>query len=160
MNTALNEKLRDCDIELQKINEWIDSNKFHTNVKYLVSYSVMKACGTIEIVFKYMIYLFLSNSAEDATKTYLEKQIIDSSCNPSFGNIKRMIEQFDGVKAQKFEDDLKLTGYKNGLSSLVNLRNNIGHGRDITASITNVIEYYEAGKNVLLLLESVLSNSE
>ena len=38
-----------------------------------------------------------------------------------------MIEQFDGVKAQKFEDELRSNGYKNGLSSLVNLRNNIGH---------------------------------
>ena len=40
--------LRACSVELNKIQKWIKSHPFDSNAKYLISYAVIKASGTIE----------------------------------------------------------------------------------------------------------------
>ena len=39
--------LRDCRIELENIQRWITANPMDSNVRYLTSYAVIKASGTI-----------------------------------------------------------------------------------------------------------------
>lgn len=153
-----NRKLDDCELELNEIKKWIDKNLIDSNVKYLVSYSVIKACGTIEIVLKSILYEYLSVNSKEETKTYLEKDIIDASFNPSTGQIGKKLEKFNSNKKKNFDDKLKETEYKNGLNSLVSLRNDIAHGRTNNVSINTVCDYFIQGKNILIILEDVLNN--
>lgn len=46
--------IKNTDRELQEIRKWInaDKNRFDTKTKYLIAYSVIKASGSIEVVFK------------------------------------------------------------------------------------------------------------
>lgn len=44
--------MRDCEVELNNMQQWIDSNRLDSNVRFLTLYSVIKACGTVEYVFK------------------------------------------------------------------------------------------------------------
>lgn len=151
--------LDDCKLELNNISNWIAANKLDSNIKYLVGYSVIKACGTIEIIFKSMIYNFLAEKSRDETKQYLNKMIVESSCNPNVGNISKILEQFDGKKSIKFNEKLKGTKKKGDLTSLVNLRNDLAHGRTINSSINNIQEYFMSGKEILLILDDVLSSN-
>ncbi len=158
MNGEYESKFNDCKLELEKIKQWINNNKLDTNVKFLVSYSVIRACGTIEFVFKQIIFNYLldDNTKED-TVNYLNIQIIDSSCNPGTGNIERMLELINTSKKQAFSERIKGTNEKGDLKSLVNLRNDFAHGRDITSSINDVIKYYLSSCIVLQWLIEVLS---
>lgn len=151
-------KLDDCELELNEIKKWINKNIIDSNVKYLVSYSVIKACGTIEIVLKSILYEYLSENSKEETKTYLEKDIIDASFNPSTGQIGNKLEKFNSNKKKNFDDRLKQTEYKNGLNSLVSLRNDIAHGRTNNVTINTVFNYFGQGVNVLKILEDVLEN--
>lgn len=47
-------KWEEAERELQEIKQWIDSgrNKFDSKTRYLISYAVIKASGTVEVVFK------------------------------------------------------------------------------------------------------------
>ena len=89
MNDDEKRVLEDCNLEIQRIKNWINNNKLDSNVKFLVSYAVIKASGSIELVFKSMINTFLSQNCIDETKVFLTKNIIDNSANPSPGNIEK-----------------------------------------------------------------------
>lgn len=148
--------IEDCRDEIRKIETWINANPLESNVKYLVSYAVIKASGTIEIVFKRVIHSFLANGSKVETQNYLEKCIIDSSANPKTGMIEKYIEQFDSNRKDAFNNSIKNTQEKADLNSLVSLRNEIAHGRDISTTIATVKKYYESGVEVLNILDSLL----
>lgn len=68
-------KWEEAERELQEIKQWIDSgrNKFDSKTRYLISYAVIKASGTVEVVFKKIIYDFLSENVKEETAFYIEK---------------------------------------------------------------------------------------
>ncbi|MEZ7744260.1 HEPN domain-containing protein [Gemella sanguinis] len=151
--------LDDCEKELEKIKEWIKENKFHSNVKFLVSYAVVKSSGSIEVVFKSMIHDFLSTNCIIETNKFLEKHILDSSANPTTGLIESFLEKFDGERKGRFNTLIKGTRQKGELNNLVNLRNDIAHGRDVNSTINNVENYFNSGRFILDKLEEVLNNT-
>ena len=151
-------KIDDCGLELSGIKTWIDSHPMDTNVRYLVSYSVIKASGTIELVFKQMIYDFLAKNSNSETQHYLSTMIIDSSCNPTTGNISRLLSQADGNRSTNFDTAVKaLPQDKSNLNSLVSLRNDLAHGRTNNPSINTVKKYYESGVEILKVLDRIIT---
>lgn len=156
MNGSYQQTLRDCEIELNNIQQWINSNRLDSNVRFLTSYSVIKACGTVEYVFKQIIYDHLSNGANDEAKTYLNKSIIEASFNPSTGQMYRILEKINSEWKVEFENLIKGSLQMGQLNSLVKLRNNFAHGSVITASINDVINYYNAGVWILKKLCEVM----
>ena len=134
----------------------IEKDKFDSNIKFLVSYSIIKTCGSIEIIFKNMIHEYLSKGCIEHTAKYLERSIIDSSMNPNTNKIKDLICQFDGHLGEEFENKVKEGNLKSDLNSLVRLRNTVAHGRDVTVGISTVEQYYKSGIRVLIILEELL----
>lgn len=151
-------RINDCHAEIDKIVKWIDEHKLDDNVKFLVGYSVVKASGTIEIVMKQMLFDFLAERVKTETELYLSKAIVDSSCNPSTGNIERLLDQIDTGRKGQFQEKMKEdeSKHKGDLNSLVNLRNDMAHGRNITATINTVAKYYDSGVLVLKSLDEIL----
>ena len=156
MNDSSQRLINDCSNDINKIKKWIDDNPTDSLIQYLVPYAVVRASGTIEYVFKQMIYDYLSAEAGKDTKTYLEHAIIDSSSNPTTSMIARVIQDFDEKKAETFRASLS-SEEKHHLNSLVSSRNDVAHGRNINASINSVITELKAGIGILLKLEQVLS---
>lgn len=151
--------LENTDRELEEIRKWINAerNKFDSKTRYLISYSVIKSSGSIEVVFKQIIYDYLTNGVEEKTATYLEKMILDSSCNPNTGNMSNMLQNICVEWKKRFDTEVKSSGKKDKINSLVQLRNDFAHGDNITVSIDTVITYYEAAKEILYILDSVVS---
>lgn len=145
--------------ELKEICKWInaDKNKFDSKTRYLISYSVIKASGTIEVVFKKIIYDYLSTGVGEKTAAYIEKMILDSSCNPNTGNMSNMLQNVSADWKKLFDDQVKLSGKKDKINSLVQLRNDFAHGDNINVSIDTVITYYDAAIDILKILNNVVS---
>lgn len=156
MNGNYRQTLRDCEVELNSIQQWIDSNRLDSNVRFLTSYSVIKACGTVEYVFKQIVYDYLSSGANEEAKTYLNKSIIDASFNPSTGQMYRILEKINSDWRVGFENLIKGSSQMGQLNSLVKLRNSFAHGSAITASINDVKSYYNAGIWILEKLCEVM----
>lgn len=156
MRTEYERQLNDCSTEISNIKSWINANTLDSNIRYLVAYSVVKASGTIEIVFKQMMYDALSDGAKEEAQTFLEKSIIDSSCNPNTGNISKMLEKSDSSRKALFDNIVKGKQEKSDLNSLVNLRNDIAHGRTISTSINTIERYFQSGRWILQELENLL----
>lgn len=151
--------IKNTDRELQEIRKWInaDKNKFDTKTKYLIAYSVIKASGSIEVVFKQIIYDYLTREAGEKTATYIEKMILDSSCNPNTGNMSNLLQNISSEWKEQFDALVKETGKKSKINSLVQLRNDFAHGDNITVSIDTVISYFDAAKDILNILDTVVN---
>ena len=152
--------LKDCRIELENIQRWITANPMDSNVRYLTSYAVIKASGTIENVLKRIIFDTLSDGAKDETKNYLTKSIMDASYNPSPGQIYKLLEKINTDWKQQFESFIRGSNQKGELKSLVELRNSFAHGSSITASIRDVVNYFNAGVWILERLCDVVEGIE
>lgn len=122
--------IKNTDRELQEIRKWInaDKNRFDTKTKYLIAYSVIKASGSIEVVFKQIIYDYLTREAGEKTATYIEKMILDSSCNPNTGNMSNLLQNISSEWKEQFDALVKESGKKSKINSLVQLRNDFAHG--------------------------------
>lgn len=159
MNTENDRCINDCENEILKIMQWAEENKFHSNVRFLVNYAVIKASGTTEIVFKSLLHSFLSEGCKTETQKFLEKRILDLSCNPSTGNMERLLDQIDPKRKKAFSEKIKGTPEQNDLNSLVSIRNDIAHGRSVTTTITNVKRCFESGKIIINILDSILNSN-
>ena len=151
--------IKNTDRELQEIRKWInaDKNRFDTKTKYLIAYSVIKASGSIEVVFKQIIYDYLTREAGEKTATYIEKMILDSSCNPNTGNMSNLLQNISSEWKEQFDAFVKESGKKSKINSLVQLRNDFAHGDNITVSIDTVISYFDAAKDILNILDTVVN---
>ena len=149
--------LEDCTNEIDNIEERIERDKFDSIVPYLTKYALIRACSSIELVYKEMIVQVLSEGASDLTKKFIESNIRDSSSNPSSGQIERLLQSLNEDWKIKFHDKLKGTEEKGALNSLVTNRNAFAHGRTMTASIQEVKNYFKKSKSVLIWLDEILN---
>ena len=156
MNGSNLQLINDCRTELDDIKSYIMPKPLDSVVKYLVAYSVVKTSGTIEIVYKDIIYSHLIKNANNEAISYFSKNIKDSSSNPKTGKISNLLEQINPAWKDSFENQLKNSTDKGHLNSLVELRNQLAHGNSITSSIDDVIRYFEGGCNVLNILDSIV----
>ena len=111
----------DCLNDLNKVKYFIQLNPLDSMCQYLISYSVVRACGAIEVVAKNTIYDYLALGAKAETMKYLEIQILDSPWNPSTGKIKGFIEKINPLWANNFKATVSGTKEETSLNSLVNL---------------------------------------
>lgn len=156
MNGEFLQMIADTRGELDNIRKWINAgNQFDSKTRYLISYAVIKASGTVEVIFKNMIYNCLSDGANEKAKGYFEKTIIDSSCNPNAGNMSNMLQNISSEGKTLFDQQVKQSGEKDKLNSLVQLRNDFAHGDSISVSIDTVIKYFDSAVKILNILDNV-----
>ena len=150
------QSIHDCQSELTNIKNFITKNPLDSMVKYLVSYSVIKSCGTIEIVYKDIIYNHLIQNANKEAIAYFSKNIKESSSNPKIENICSLLKQINANWNTSFKNNANNID-KQSLNSLVELRNQLAHGNSITSSIDDVITYFNCGCNILQVLDSIVT---
>lgn len=149
------QSIQDCQSELTNIKNFISKDPLGSMVRYLVSYSVIKSCGTIEIVFKDIIYNHLIKNANQEAIAYFSKNVKESSSNPKIDNICSLLKQINVNWNTSFKS--KATDIdKQSLNSLVELRNQLAHGNSITSSIDDVITYFTCGCDILQVLDSIV----
>ena len=76
----------------------------------------------------------------------------------ALGSIKKTLKIFDDTWASQFGQLLGASPQRNlgALRSLVENRNQVAHGHQISATFNNVLEFYCLARNVVGLLERVL----
>lgn len=156
MNGDNQNLIDDCINDLNNVKKYIAANALSSICQYLISYAVVRSCGTIEVVVKNIIFDYLSTGATQETINFLEKQILDSSWNPSCGKIQKLLDMINPSWSQEFQAFTNGTKEKTDLSSLVNLRNDFAHGNKVTSSIDNVIDYFEGSCTIVNFLADIV----
>ena len=149
--------IADCRREIILIEEHINKNKFDSFNQFLISYSIIKATGVIEIICKNMLVEKLSEGASSEAKNFFEAKIRDSSYNPSVDMILRLLQDISRAWQNEFDAKTKGQNEKVSLKSLIGLRNDFAHGRSVTATIGRIKEYYRDSITVLTWLHDILN---
>lgn len=164
-NKVVHENLTNVLSELNAIKEIINKNHFSSANPYLINYSVVRSSGCLEQSYKTLIYDFLRVEDKEKLNVYLKKNIIDSSSNPSTGNIKKMLEGMDSMWSNQFDENIKLISknneHKSNLNNLVQSRNDFAHGVNLSnIKMETVIKNYQSGIYILKILDCILNEIE
>lgn len=160
-NSDVKHILDSCKSDLYQVKTIINSLGLGSSiVPYLTHYATIRACGTIETAFKSIIADFCAYRSKIQVKSFLEAKIRENSCNPSYSNICSILKSFD----DRWHSDLKsqVDAHINksrlltSLQSLVDARNSFAHGGNPSASISDVINYYDDSREVIELLDLVV----
>jgi hypothetical protein len=129
-------------------------------VQYLNKYSIIKACGTIEVAYKSIISDYCIRRAKKQVKEFINQTIRESSSNPSYSNICSTLKKFDAAWHSKFKSKLDTHPEKSkimsSLESLVEARNDFAHGGNPTLTITDINAYYKNSLKLIEILDEII----
>jgi hypothetical protein len=153
--------LTKCEIELKHIESIIEVHGGTSLiVPYLNKYSVIKSCGTIETSFKALIADYCNKKSKPQVKNFINKRIRYNSANPSYNNIKETLKSFDVNWASDFKNQMQnLANYNSiirSIESLVNARNEFAHGGNPTITFTDIKNYFNESKEIILIIDNVI----
>lgn len=160
-NKNAEKELDKCKDDLDRIKTIIDSLGLTTNiVPYLTNYSIIRACGTIEICFKTIIVDYCSVRSKPQVKTFLNRRVREGSANPSFQNILKILKDFDENWSTAFKGQLDAdpdkTHLLTSLQSLVDARNDFSHGGSPSATIADVLKYFDHADRIIKKLDATV----
>ena len=129
-------------------------------VPYLTKYSVIRACGSIEVSFKAVIADFCTHDSKEQVKYFLDKRVRNSSANPSYERICNALADFDVSWNKAFKasvrGDPNRAQLLDSLQSLVDARNEFAHGGNPSASIGDVLTYFAHARQIVEKLDTVI----
>ena len=161
MKAEYTQMIDDTRQEISTIRTWINQgrNQIDSKSRYLIAYCVVKSSGTSEVIYKNIVFDYLSIGAQHETVAYLEKMILDSSSNPNTGNISNLLQTVSVPWKEQFEKEVKDRNIKSDINSLVQLRNDFAHGKNINISIDAMLKYFDSTVEMLYILDNIVKQN-
>lgn len=147
MKQELQEMLADCTKELDDIEERINAlPSFDKGRQYFTNYALMKACGTVEFVYRSIVADHFSQLSNSRIDTYLDSTIRQGSNSAKYENMKKLLNKFDHQWSVNFQTAVQTLPEGKRLidasNSLVANRHNFAHGKAPTATFLEIKQYY------------------
>lgn len=147
MKSELQDMINDCTAELADINHRISRMPpLDKGKTYYTQYALIKACGTLEYVYRSIVADYFSQFGIPQIETYLEKDIRNGSMSATYDNMKKLLKRFDESWSDLFT--AKVQAHENGqrlissAKSIVNNRHQFAHGKTPTATFSDIQQYY------------------
>jgi hypothetical protein len=160
-NDDVKKELDRCWAELNHVKTLIDGLGIASAiVPYLTKYTIIRACGAIELSFKTIIADHCSHRCKKQIKRFLSRRVREGSANPSFDIICRFLLDFDEDWNASFKKQISLHPDKasllTSLQSLVDARNDFAHGGNPGASISDILTYFTNARRVIEIMDNVI----
>ena len=160
-NSEVETLVIECDRQMQVLDSKISGLRATDEaISFYTNFAVIQCCGTIEQSIKIIIFDKLTSASSNQISTYLDKIIKNGSMNPSLDNIKGLIGKFDQQWKQDIKGKIDALPDKetvvDELKSLNELRNDFAHGKSISATFSNVRDYYNSAKIITNIVDEVL----
>jgi len=160
MKRELIDLINDCNVEIDKIKSIVDLSPLDATTQFLNKYTLIKACGTVELVFKSIIANFFDSSSIIQVHNFINRNVRESSANPKYDKICNMLKGYDSQWCIDFKDSVNRLSnsikVKQSLESLVEQRNAFAHGKNTTITVANVKDYFTDAVIILNLLDEAV----
>lgn len=161
MNSVLTTLITDCTNELSDIKNKVDALPPLDKTKiYFTNYALIKACGTVEYVYRGIIADFVENGASQQIVKYIDATIRNGSMSPTYDNMCGILVRFDDnwlstfkIRVNRRTDRNKIISSSN---SLVTNRHAFAHGKNSTATLVEIIDYYQDVVKLIYELDAVV----
>lgn len=162
MNDVLKESLRDCSKELDDIKEKIGKRSPLDKTRlYLTQYALIKACGTVEYVYRSIVADFFEESSPVQIHNYLDKTIRSGSMSATYENMKKLLAKFGEEWKKDFELKLKTRSdwqkFIDSSNSLVTDRHAFAHGKATSVVFSDVYQYYNDVLELIGIIDDVIN---
>lgn len=161
MKPELNNLLIECSRQLNDIDTKMSTlPAFDKTRAYLTQYALIKACGTLEYVYRSIVADFFDQSSLTQIHTYLDKTVRSGSMSATYDNMSGLLGKFDADWRKNFKDAVqnRADGQKiiASANSLVNNRHSFAHGKVPTATFNDILQYYNDALILINELDSVV----
>lgn len=161
MTANLQNMINDCTLELSDIDTKIASlSGLDKTTIYLRHYALIKACGTLEYVFRSIVADYVTNSATPQVITYIDSTIRSGSMSVTYDNMCSLLKKFDDTWTTNFKAQVNAHPDKQRLidasNSLVKNRHLFAHGKMTTASFSDIKQYYQDTLTLVQIFDSVV----
>ena len=96
MKQELQDMLADCTSELNDIEVRINSlPSLDKGRQYFTNYALIKACGTVEFVYRSIVADHFSQLLNSRIDTYLDTTVRQGSNSAKYENMKKLLNKFD-----------------------------------------------------------------
>ena len=130
-------------------------------IMFITRYSLIKACGTIELAYKTIVADFCENAQSSQVKNFILNRVRNSSDNPTLEKMYNLLNSFDEEWNKKFKDGINILEDKekifSSLKSLTDSRNEFAHGGNPTISFDDVVNYFKDACLIIEVLDRVIN---
>jgi hypothetical protein len=161
MKRELQDMLDECAAELDDIEVRIDSlPSLDKGIRYFTNYALIKACGTVEFVYRSIVADHFSNLENSRIDTYLDTTIRKGSMSAKYDMMRNLLGKFDEQWKKDFQEAVNARSDKNKLiaasDSLVTNRHAFAHGKSPTATFLDIKQYYIDVVELIRILDSTV----
>ena len=161
MKQELVDMLGECDKELADIEQRIKKlSAFDKEKLYLTNYALIKACGTVEFIYRSIVADYFSKLNSDKIDKYIDTNIRSGSMSATYDNMSRLLGKFDDNWKKNFQNNVNQRGDKNKLisdsESLVTNRHSFAHGKTPSATFSDIKRYYSSVVILIRILDKVV----
>lgn len=161
MKQELQDMLANCTAELNDIEVRINSSPpLDKSRQYFTNYALIKACGTVEFVYRSIVADHFSQLSNSRIDTYLDSTVRQGSNSAKYENMKKLLNKFDRQWGNAFQATVQ--GLVNGSrlidasNSLVTNRHNFAHGKAPTATFLEIKQYYLDVVQLITVFDSIV----
>ena len=161
MKCELQDMINECNRELLDIETRIGNlQPTDKERQYLSNYALIKACGTVEYVYRSIVADFFSNLADERIDTYLDVMVRQGSGSAKYDNMKGLLNKFDVEWATRFKEEVQSLSDSQRLisasNSLVTNRHAFAHGQNPTATFLDIKNYYQDVLRLIAIFDSIV----
>lgn len=156
MNANLQTMMNDCSAELSDIDTRIAKmSALDKGRTYYTKYALIRTCGTVEFVYRSIVADFFTRYSIPQIDKYLELKVLTSSMSATYDNMNKLLGSFDDNWERNFKNSVTSrpdgSKLKTSINSLVNNRHLFAHGKNPTATFSDIKQYY-ADATILIQL--------
>jgi len=122
---------------------------------HFAKYLCIRTSGLIEVFFKTQLEDYVTDTSPLPIANYVNNRF-KTFTNINSKKIHDLLEVFSPLWAEQYDNKMteELTS---SLNSVISNRNNIAHGNNDSISMPNVKIYYENVKDIILILDDIIS---
>ena len=161
MKQDLQALMNDCSAEIADIDARISAMPpLDKGKTYYTQYALIRACGTIEYVYRSIVADFFTQYNISQIDKYLDQQVRSGSMSATYQKMKELLKAFDDNWETTFKNSVSthpdFTRITTSVASLVNNRHQFAHGKPTTATFSDIKQYYSDATILIQLFDQAV----
>lgn len=150
----LKDRFDSIDLSLRKAQSFTGEPEI---AAYLSGYLVVMICGIYEDCLEYLMVERASSGGDAEVQNFVKITLANSFRNPTFGTLVGALNKFSPTYGEAIQRQIKKSA-REALDSIVENKNSIAHGKSISVTIGDVVDYHSRSIVIFEATEQLLAS--
>lgn len=144
--------LQQIDVAISDINGFTAISPLEKS--YLAKFLIVFICGIYEETIETIINEMSQQNSTPEISSFVSQTMNATFRNPDIDNVCKCLSRFNRTWKTQIKNLPQQD--KGALNSIVNNKNALAHGQPVTVSLSDVIQFYNDSKNIILYIDNLL----